>query len=225
MVALFIVLMIAAFLVIDVVLNLKHKPALADRLRARIEANEIASSSRVAGFRLAPEAAYHAGHTWARHAGTGAAQVGVDDFAAHLVGKPERVTLPAVGTAVRAGRPILTLERKGRRVAVVSPVSGTVSAVNREAQAHPDAILQDPYGKGWLVEVKSTELSYDFRTLMTGEMARRFVDEAAAALHAYFAPPEVALAAADGGEAVEAIADQFDEATWDRVRSRFLLTD
>jgi glycine cleavage system H protein len=223
MVALFIVLMIATFLVIDVVLHLRNQPALAEQARNRVAA--AAETPRVAGFRIAPDAAYHPGHTWARHTAQGVAQVGLDDFASRLVGKPDRVELPAVGTQVRAGRPMATLQRKGRRIPVVAPVSGIVAAVNRQAQATPEELTADPYGKGWLVEIKSSELSYDFRALMSGEMARRFVDEAAAALHSYFAPPEMAMAAADGGEPIDGIADQMDDPTWDRVRSRFLLTD
>mgnify|MGYP006267050667 CR=1 FL=1 len=222
MVALFIVLMIAAFLLVDVILHLRKQPALAEQLRARVEAGMAAP--RIAGFRMVPDAAYHPGHTWARHIRHGVAQVGVDDFAARLIGKPDRVELPAVGTQVRAGRPVMTLERKGRRIPVVAPVTGIVSAVNRAAQMKPGDLVADPYAS-WLVEVKSAELSYDFRALMSGEMARRFFDEAAAALHAYFAPPNMALAAADGGVALDGIGDQLDEATWDRVRSRFLLTD
>lgn len=224
MVALFVVLMIAIFLVIDIVLHVRHQPAFADQLQSRMEAS-AAALPRIAGFRVDPALAYHSGHTWARHIGQGLARVGVDDFAARLIGRPDRIELPAVGTSVRAGRPLLTVIHKGRRVPVVAPVSGTVAAVNTAVLTDGGAVLDSPYGAGWMVDIKSAELSYDLRSLLTGEMARRFIDEAAAALHTVFAPAELAPAAADGGEPVQGISDMLDDAAWDRVRSRFLLTE
>jgi glycine cleavage system H lipoate-binding protein len=225
MVALFVVLMIALFLAVDVVLQLRGKPALADRIQARLEGSAEGGAVRVAGFRVAPDALYHPGHTWARREAAGVAKVGLDDFAARLVGPPDQVEAPAVGTPVRAGRPLLTVQRRGRRTTLLSPVSGTVAAVNKDALAQPSAITADPYGRGWLVEVRSPDMTYDLRSLLSGDMARRFVDEAAAALHSYFAPADALPAAADGGEPLDAIGDLMDEATWDRVRARFLLTD
>lgn len=225
MVALFVVLMIAAVLVVDLILHARHQPALADKLQARLDAGAARRLPKVAGFRIAPEAAYHPGHAWARHTGSGQARLGLDDFAARLLGKATRIEAPAVGTHVRAGHPMLTVEHKGRRTRIVAPVSGVVAAVNKDALADPGLLLEDPYEKGWLVEVRNAELSYDMRALLTGEMARRLVDEAAAALHTYFGPAEMVPAAADGGEPLAGIADMLDDETWDRVRSRFLLTD
>lgn len=223
MVALFVVLLVAVVLAIDVVLQMRHRPSLADRLRARAEADP--AGSRVAGFRHAPDVAVHPGHTWARRTGTGMARVGVDDFAAHLIGRPERIDTPAIGSTVRAGRPLLSFQRGRRKVQLVSPVSGTVAAVNRDALARTDAVVTDPFESGWLVEIRSTEMAYDFRSLLSGELARRFLDEAAATLHAYMAPGEMAPAAADGGEPIVGISDQMDDPTWDRACARFLLTD
>jgi glycine cleavage system H protein len=37
---------------------------------------------------------------------------------------------------------------------LISPVSGTVSAVNPNLEEHPSVINEDPYNEGWLVEVR-----------------------------------------------------------------------
>lgn len=224
MVALFVVFLVAAFLVIDVILHLRQKPSIAEQLRDQADASAAEAGTRIAGFRVAPDAAYHPGHTWARHLGQGLARVGVDDFAAHLVGAPDRIDAPPVGAQVRAGRPLLTLVRKGRRIPVLAPVSGAVAAINKTVLSETGKVLADPYGAGWLLDIRSTDLAAEFRSLLSGEMARRLVDEAAGALHTYLSPMSVA-AAADGGEPIGGIADMLDDPTWDRVRSRFLLTD
>ena len=37
---------------------------------------------------------------------------------------------------------------------IFSPVSGTVSAVNQELEQAPELVNDDPYGDGWIMEVK-----------------------------------------------------------------------
>lgn len=224
MVALFVVLVFALFLVVDIVLHLLRRPALAEQLKNRLAAS-ASGLPRIAGFRHDPDVAYHPGHAWARHLGHGMARIGLDDFALRLIGRPERITLPPVGTSIRANRPFATLERKGRRIRVLAPVSGVIAAVNSDVLAQPAALGDEPFGASWLIDIKSFELAFDFRPLLTGEMARRFLDEAAAALHGFFAPADLAPAMADGGEPVEGVGDLLDEAQWDRARTRFLLTD
>jgi glycine cleavage system H protein len=150
--------------------------------------------------------------------------VGLDDFAARLIGRADRIDAPPVGATVQAGHALLTLVRRGRRTAVVAPVSGAVAAVNRDALVNPGTVVEDPYGDGWLIDIRGADLPQEFRSLLTGEMARRLIDDAAGALHTYLSPVPL-QAAADGGQAVDGIADMLDEQTWDRARTRFLLTD
>ena len=42
---------------------------------------------------------------------------------------------------------------------IISPVSGTVTAVNPAVIDNPGLINEDPYGAGWLVEMKLTSLA------------------------------------------------------------------
>jgi glycine cleavage system H lipoate-binding protein len=71
----------------------------------------------------------HPGHTWARLEPDGLVAVGADDFAHKLVG-PARVKLPALGEHVLQGEPALELGEAERTVPMLSPVDGTVVAVN-----------------------------------------------------------------------------------------------
>lgn len=221
MVALFVIGMVVVLLTIDLILASRGKASLAQRLMA---SQENPKAQVVAGFHVAPGLCYHPGHSWAALKGE-AARVGIDEFASRLIGTPEAVELPAVGTQVRAGRPLARLTRRGRRTSVVAPVSGTVVAVNREVAQNPALLGSEPYGAGWLVEVQGEGLRFEWRSLLSGELARRWMDDSAAALHRFFNPAQALPVAADGGLAVDGIADQFDDETWNRVSSRLLLTD
>ncbi len=221
MVALFVVLMVVAFLTLDLVLMARSQAGLKGAIARQREA-EGRADAIVSGFALAADRSYAPHHTWARFRDNATARVGIDDFAAHLVGPADAVELPEEGRVVRAGEPIAVLRRKGREAKVLAPVGGIVVRVNKEAQASPANVARNPYDSGWLCEIKAQELRRDLRQLSFGDAARRFLDESATALHAMFAPGAAVPAAADGGRAVEAIADQMDDETWNRARAQFL---
>ena len=64
------------------------------------------------------------------------------------------VELPDVGDKIEAGEAFAELESVATVHEVVSPVSGTVLAVNPRLEDHPSLINEDPYNEGWLVEVR-----------------------------------------------------------------------
>lgn len=89
--------------------------------------------------------------------------VGVDDRHVYLgltnyeqseLGKIISVVLPEVGDEVEKGEPFAELESISTVSELVAPVSGTVLAVNSDLENHPSTINEEPYGEGWLVEVK-----------------------------------------------------------------------
>jgi hypothetical protein len=65
-------------------------------------------------FSLADGYHFHQGHAWANPADGDLVTVGLDDFAAQLVGPPDGLELPAVGGIVRQGEPGCDAESRGR---------------------------------------------------------------------------------------------------------------
>lgn len=133
---------------------------------------------RVGDLRLQPEMAYHPAHSWALATGPERVRVGVDDFAARLVGEALGVDLPVVGDRVVQGRPGWALTRGGRRIPVLSPVTGRVAAVNSLVAVRPEVVGRDPYGEGWLLEVEAEDPTANLNNLLAGPMVRRWFDDA-----------------------------------------------
>ena len=113
----------------------------------------------IAGFQVPENVRYHAGHTWALSESRELVRVGIDDFAAKLVGKIESINLPQRGRWVRQGQKIWTIFRDGKSVDMVSPIEGTVTAINEAVLQNPELARKDPYGDGWLVKVKLSDPS------------------------------------------------------------------
>jgi glycine cleavage system H lipoate-binding protein len=155
-------------------------------------------------FHVARDVAFHPGHAWARLEGA-AALVGADDFAQKLVGPIARVELPAVGTEVHQGSPAWRLHVDGKVVDMVSPVTGIVTAVNREAADAPAQLKADPYRQGWLLKVEGPRVGATAKGLLKGDLARRWIEQATDALRLRMSP-DLGLALQDGGVPVDGLA-------------------
>jgi glycine cleavage system H protein len=85
---------------------------------------------------------------------TGLARAGLSDFRQQSSGDVAFVELPAVGQVVQRGEELANVETVKVDLAVPAPFDATVAATN-DALAHASELInQDPYGAGWLVELK-----------------------------------------------------------------------
>ena len=84
----------------------------------------------------------------------GIARVGLTDFRQQSSGDVAFVELPAPGTRVAAGEDLGDVETIKVDLAVQSPFAGEVVAVNESLMDAPELINQDPYGAGWLIELR-----------------------------------------------------------------------
>lgn len=121
---------------------------------------------------------YTAEHEWVRRAGDGTVRVGITDFAQSALGDVVYVQLPDVGAQVNAGETFGEVESTKSVSDLYAPISATVVAVNSALEADPALINSDPYGEGWLVELRSEAASLDagLATLLDAESYRQTVD-------------------------------------------------
>jgi glycine cleavage system H protein len=106
-------------------------------------------------FRVREGCLYTASGVWvSRDAGTGLARVGLSDFRQQSSGDAAFVDLPAVGQVVQGGDELASVETVKVDLEVPAPFDATVVAVNGALADAPERINQDPYGAGWLVEVR-----------------------------------------------------------------------
>ncbi len=166
---------------------------------------------------------FHPGHMWARRDPRGLATVGLDDFACKLVGPLDSLELPPIGSSVRQGEPALRLESAGRSVAMLAPIDGTVVSVNQEALARPDAALSDPYDRGWLFRVKPEHWATSAKQLLSGGIARRWMEGVAEMLGREL-HPDLGVALQDGGQPVNGIARELRGDRWNEFARTYLLS-
>jgi glycine cleavage system H protein len=93
-------------------------------------------------------------------------RVGITDYAQKSLREIVYAELPSVGTELKQNEPYGTLESVKAVSDLVAAISGTVQEVNEEVQSKPETLNEDPYGKGWLLVVKPSNLQADLANLM-----------------------------------------------------------
>jgi glycine cleavage system H protein len=138
--------------------------------------------AQVSGFPLALDRRYHPDtHMWVLVTGAGTARVGMDSLGIETSGTLAQLSFQAVGTALAAGRPFGQVEAAKFVGPLVSPVSGTLRAVNEAVAADPGLAERDPYGAGWLIEADLGDAAAELRGLLSdpGEITSWFAGKVA----------------------------------------------
>jgi glycine cleavage system H protein len=93
-------------------------------------------------------------HEWVAEQGDGTVKVGITAVAADQLGELVYVKLPEAGRAFKRGEAIAVVESTKAASDVYAPVSGTVVAANTALVEQPGEVNKDPYGGGWLFNLK-----------------------------------------------------------------------
>ena len=100
---------------------------------------------------------YHPEHDWARIDGD-VATFGVTWYAQDALGEVVFYDPPAVGSTVAKDGAYAEVESVKAVSDVFAPLSGEIVEVNEALSDSPEKINDDPYGDGWLVKVKLSDL-------------------------------------------------------------------
>ncbi|MBI4719908.1 MAG: glycine cleavage system protein GcvH [Chitinivibrionia bacterium] len=82
------------------------------------------------------------------------AAVGITDYAAGELGDIVYIELPKEGAHVRCMQPMGTIEAVKTVADLYSPLSGVVSAVNKNLENSPEIVNKSPFGDGWFVRIR-----------------------------------------------------------------------
>lgn len=207
MVVLLLILTVIGCIAVDLYLRRKEK-------RRTAELHALGEEARFLPLRAALEIPgglfFHSGHTWARLESSGAMQVGLDGFAQGVLGRVDRLELPAKGSLLRQGEPAFAAIQYGKKIEFVSPVDGVVSAVNEQFNADVGAAKKEPYGKGWALEIRPNNLAQNLRKLRIGKEASAWLEREVRNFTEFLTlhravPQGVGVTMPDGGVHVEGI--------------------
>lgn len=166
---------------------------------------------------------YHQGHSWAMPEDDGLVKVGIDDFAQKLVGRIDAIQFPQVGSQVSQGEKGWSLLAGEKSIDMLSPVDGKIIAINENLLSSPGSVSKDPYGQSWLMKVQAPKISANLKNLLSGGLARKWMEGVQENLLARM-DYNLGAVSQDGGVPVDGIARNIDRERWDEIVKEFLLS-
>ena len=106
-------------------------------------------------------------HEWIRVDGKNAT-VGITHFAQDQLGDIVFVELPEVGTSIEQENPFGVVESVKTVSDLYAPISGTVTAVNKDLEVPPEQVNDAPDVNGWIIEIEVSD-DNELEKLMSSE--------------------------------------------------------
>jgi len=110
-------------------------------------------SKEISELNLPDDVKYTDDHEWARLEGE-SLKIGITDYAQEQLGEIVFVEMPEVGDTFEKKEEFGSLESVKAVSEMYMPIGGEIVSVNEELADAPELVNEDPYGKGWIIEVK-----------------------------------------------------------------------
>ncbi len=162
-----------------------------------------ADGKQTFGLNYPDDRFYHRGHTWVRPEADGVLTVGLDDLASRVIGRPDGVALPAVGSEMEEQGIAWTMRKNGQEIRVRAPLEGTVAEVGGIEQ-------------GWYLKLRPRGEA-NLRHLLRGAEVPGWLGRELERLQVELAPAGAVPSLADGGILVDGLMDAVPSADWDGV--------
>ena len=120
-------------------------------------------------FRVATDRVYTTGGVWAfwmQVQQENRVRVGLTDYLQQHSGDVTFISVKPVGTKLSAEDDFAEFETIKTVLVLPSPVSGTIVEINPAIEMTPEIINQDPYDKGWLAIIETTNWEADRAKLL-----------------------------------------------------------
>jgi glycine cleavage system H protein len=116
---------------------------------------------------------YTKDHEWVSLEGE-IATVGITDFAQKELGDIVYVEVETLDQTLEKDEVFGTVEAVKTVSDLFLPLAGEIIEFNEELESNPENVNNDPYGKGWMVKVKVSNLS-EFDTLLDSDAYRQLI--------------------------------------------------
>ena len=114
-------------------------------------------------------------HEWIRLEGD-EAYVGITDYAQTQLGDIVFVDVTTEGETLEKGDTFGSIEVVKTVSDLFLPVGGEILEVNQALEDNPELVNKDPYGEGWIIKIKTTDVS-EFDDLLDAEAYKQLVNE------------------------------------------------
>ncbi|MCL4557584.1 MAG: glycine cleavage system protein H [Deltaproteobacteria bacterium] len=176
----------------------------------------------VKGFIIRKNYFYHYGHTWVKQDGENKVKIGIDGFASKLLSNIQHVQFISGTHILNGGKAFMHVQCGGKTGALISPVDGTIVAMNRSLGKDAGIVNREPYDSGWVLS--AAVASRSMRWLLNDTLAVQWMEIEAERLHS-IVRQDTGITMTDGGIMIESLASVVNEEEWKPLMRAFLLNE
>lgn len=114
-------------------------------------------------------------NVWVRIRGEKIVVLGITSVHAALAGKLSKVNFKTIGTVIRKGQSVATVESVKYFGVVRTPLSGTLTECNTALQVQPKLANDSPYENGWFVKIQTSLQPEEMKSLHDLQSAREAI--------------------------------------------------
>ncbi|MEO0206486.1 MAG: glycine cleavage system protein GcvH [candidate division WOR-3 bacterium] len=131
----------------------------------------------IKGYNMPEDLYYHEEDAWVKVENDGTVTIGMDDFYQKQAGDTTYVDLPFEGDTITQGETCGKIQSSKWVGKFVAPISGEIIQVNSELENDCRLINKDPYGAGWIIKVKPSNLEAELKNLAHGaDAVQKFIE-------------------------------------------------
>jgi len=147
--------------------------------RATVEQRQVATRAKTNERRkLSPGYLYSRKHCWIKSKEANTVRVGIEPLFSSMLLNSKTVVLPSVGDRLHVNKVCSWVVLEGGTLAISSPLDGEVHRTNAALVDQPHEIHDDPFEKGWLFELTTSEDVFNSSSLLrTAEADRQFKED------------------------------------------------
>ena len=215
---LFVLLMFLIILAAHYLRSQKEMPA-----RPEVWAGpQVPRMEREYGFAVPQDYSFHPGHTWVLHETGESTRVGLDTFAANLLGNIEKIDVMSPNRWIRQGQRLMTIKGDNTSIDLMSPVEGVITAINQDLVDDPSLANRSPYKDGWVAVIKSPDFAINQKNLIQGSMVAPWMQNNISRLNSMVSQISPALAQ-DGGQPVSGVLARVTPDVREKIAKEFFL--
>ncbi len=169
-------------------------------------------------------------HSWAHLQTDGLAKVGIDEFLLRITGSVNYLLLKEPGEWVRKGEVLIMVEHEGKKLEVLSPLTGKIEKANSTgfADSHDTT---DPafYKNGWICMIQPTNWKTETVSCYLADEALNWFNQELKRVKDFIAesvkfisPDSVQIVMQDGGELYDQPLTEFPREVWNNFQEQFL---
>ena len=167
-------------------------------------------------------------HTWAFLKKDGSVKLGIDDFMQHVTGPITRVEIKASGEKIKKGDLLVTIIQHGKQLNIYSPLTGQITAQNKNLKTHSELLNTAPFTEGWVYIVEPLNWSLEIQFMNMADKYTNWLKSEYTRLRDFFASavrvhaPAFVMILQDGGVIRDGILAELGPEVWDDFQTKFI---